>query len=265
MISNYTKENAIKSYCINTQKIKNFIHLNDLKKLKKYCIVSYSNNYDYILNKTKLILKKLANKYKRGPEFYYKKIISDIIDNEPSHLVASFKEYLIYGDFSEFLKGYFNLNEIIKFLPLIFEYYHSSTVIYPNYVTFEEKKYIYKNIKKKQKIINIQQEQEELDEKINKKKLEKEKQKNNDIISYESDNTNKSDILTPHVINSILNQTNTSNNIKLFGVNSTNNTNVELADFIKKLKNEEKKICLNNKNIKNRNKHMISIHNSLLS
>ena len=231
--------------------------MNDLKKLKKYSIVSYSNNYDYISNQTKIILKKLANKYKRGPEFYYKKIISDIIDNEPSHLVASFKEYLIYG---EFLKDYFYLNEIIKFLPLIFEYYHSSTVIYPNYVTFEEKKYIYKNIKKKQQIINIQQEQEELDEIINKKKLKKEKQKNNDIISYESDNTGKSDIFTPHIINSILNQTNTSNNIKLFGVNFTNNTSEELADFIEKLKNEEKKISLKNKNLKNRNKHIISIH-----
>ena len=260
MISNNLKENTTKSYCINTQKNKNFIHLNDLKKLKKYSIVSYSNNYDYISNQTKIILKKLANKYKRGPEFYYKKIISDIIDNEPSHLVASFKEYLIYGDFSEFLKDYFYLNEIIKFLPLIFEYYHSSTVIYPNYVTFEEKKYIYKNIKKKQQIINIQQEQEELDEIINKKKLKKEKQKNNDIISYESDNTGKSDIFTPHIINSILNQTNTSNNIKLFGVNFTNNTSEELADFIEKLKNEEKKISLKNKNLKNRNKHIISIH-----
>ena len=177
MINNKTKENIIKSYSINSQKIKNLIHLNDLKKLKKYSIVSYSNNYEYILQQTKLILKKLAHKYNRGPEFYYKKVISDIIDNEPSHLVASFKEYLIFGDYSEFLQGYFNLSEIFKFLPLIFDYYHSSTVIFPNYVTLEEKKYIYKNIKKKQQIINIQQEQEELDEKIKKKKIEKKNKK----------------------------------------------------------------------------------------
>ena len=261
MINNKTKENIIKSYSINSQKIKNLIHLNDLKKLKKYSIVTYSNNYEYILQQTKLILKKLAHKYNRGPEFYYKKVISDIIDNEPSHLVASFKEYLIFGDYSEFLQGYFNLSEVFKFLPLIFDYYHSSTVIFPNYVTLEEKKYIYKNIKKKQQIINIQQEQEELDEKIKKKKIEKKKTKNNnDIISYESDNTSESDVLTPHVLNSILNQTNTSNNIKLFGVNTTNNTSKELIDFIEKLKNEEKKICLKNKNQKNKNKHMIAIH-----
>ena len=165
MINNKSKDNIIKSHPINAQKIKNLIHLNDLKKLKKYSIVNSTTSNDYIFNQTKLIMKKLANKYNRGSEFYYKKIITDIIDNESSHLVAVFKEYLIYGDYSEFLQGYFHLKEIIKFLPLIFEYYDSSTVIFPNYVILEEKKYIYKNIQKKQKIINIQQEQEEIDKK----------------------------------------------------------------------------------------------------
>jgi hypothetical protein len=260
MIKNLIKDSTIKSRPINSQKIKNLIHLNDLKKLKKYSLSINSNNNDYFSIQKKLIFKKLANKYFRGPDYYYKKVISDIIDNEPSHLVASFKEYLIMGDFSEFLQGYFNLKEIIKFLPLIFEYYHCSTVIFPNYVNLEEKKYIYKNIQKKQKIINIQQEQEEIDEKIKKKKLEKEKRKKNDIINYESDSTSKSDIITTHALNSILNQTNTSNNRNLFGINTNNNTREEIVEFIEKLKNEEKKINLKNQNQKNRNRHMIAIH-----
>ena len=260
MIKNLIKDSTIKSRPINSQKIKNLIHLNDLKKLKKYSLSTNSNNNDYFSIQKKLIFKKLANKYFRGPDYYYKKVISDIIDNEPSHLVASFKEYLIMGDFSEFLQGYFNLKEVIKFLPLIFEYYHCSTVIFPNYVNLEEKKYIYKNIQKKQKIINIQQEQEEIDEKIKKKKLEKEKRKKNDIINYESDSTSKSDIITTHALNSILNQTNTSNNRNLFGINTNNNTREEIVEFIEKLKNEEKKINLKNQNQKNRNRHMIAIH-----
>lgn len=260
MIKNIIKDSTIKSHPINSQKIKNLIHLNDLKKLKKYSVSSNTNNNDYFYIQKKLIFKKLANKYFRGPDYYYKKIITDIIDNEPSHLVASFKEYLIIGDFSEFLQGYFNLKEVIKFLPLIFEYYHCSTVIFPNYVNLEEKKYIYKNIQKKQKIINIQQEQEEIDEKIRKKKLEKEKRKKNDIINYDSDSTSKSDIITTHALNSILNQTNTSNNKNLFGINTNNNTREEIVEFIEKLKNEEKKINLKNQNLKNRNKHMIAIH-----
>jgi hypothetical protein len=163
MIKNKYKE-IIKTHPFNTKKIKNLIHLNDLKKLKKYSITNH-NNSNYITQQTKYIMRKLANKYNRNPEYYYRKIIADIIDNESSHLVASFKEYLIYGDYSEFLQGYFQMKDVIRFLPLIFDYYHSSTVIFPNYVALEEKKYIYKNIQKKQQIINIQQEQEEIDKK----------------------------------------------------------------------------------------------------
>ena len=265
MKKNKLKDNSFKSHQINSQKIKNLIHLNDLKKLKKYSVIN-SNSYDnYILRQNKLILKKLAKKYNRGIEFYRKKVISDIIDNETTHLVASFKEFLIYGDYSEFLQGYFHAREIKKFLPLIFDYYHSSTVIFPNYVILEEKKYIYKNIQKKQQIINVQQEQEEMEN--NKKKKEKEEEKlkldDDDNINFDSDSTSKSEILTSHALNSILNQTNTSNNIKLFGLNKNSNTSEDLVKFIEKLNNEEKKVSIKNKSnskIKNRNKHIISIH-----
>ena len=265
MKKNKLKDSSIKSHQINSQKIKNLIHLKDLKKLKKYSIIN-SNSYDnYILRQNKLILKKLAKKYNRGIEFYRKKIIADILDNEATHMVASFKEFLIYGDYSEFLQGYFQIREIRKFLPLIFDYYHSSTVIFPNYVILDEKKYIYKNIQKKQQIINIQQEQEEMEN--NKKNKEKDEEKlkigDDDNINFDSDSTSKSDILTSHALNSILNQTNTSNNIKLFGLNKNSNTSEDLVKFIEKLNNEEKKVSIknksNNKN-KNRNKHIISIH-----
>ena len=269
MIKNKLKDSSLISHPINSQKIKNLIHLNDLKKLKKYSVLNTTNNYNiYIMQKLKLILKKLSKKYNRGPEYYRRKVITDIIENESTHLVATFKEFLIYEDDSEFLQGYFEKEEIKKFLPLIFRYYISSTVIFPNYVLLEEKKYIYKNIQKKQQIINDQQEQEELEKK--KKNKEKEKEKiddydNNININFESDLTSKSDILTSHVLNSILNQTNTSNNIKLFGLNSSNNTSEDLMKFIEKLNNEEKNVNLkknknNNNNNKNRNKHLISIY-----
>jgi len=265
MKKNKLKDNSIKSHQINSQKIKNLIHLNDLKKLKKYSMINSSSYDNYILRQNKLILKKLAKKYNRGIEFYRKKIITDIIDNETTHLVASFKEFLIFGDYSEFLQGYFQIREIKKFLPLIFDYYHSSTVIFPNYVILEEKKYIYKNIQKKQQIINIQQEQEEMEN--NKKNKEKNEEKlkieDDDNINFDSDSTSKSNILTSHALNSILNQTNTSNNIKLFGLNKNSNTSEDLVKFIEKINNEEKKISIKNKSSnknKYRNKHIISIH-----
>ena len=141
MIKNKLKDSSLISHPINTQKIKNLIHLDDLKKLKKYSVLNTTNNYNnYILLQLKLILKKLAKKYNRGAEYYRRKVITDIIENESTHLVASFKEFLIYGDYSEFLQGYFEKKEIKKFLPLIFGYYISSTVIFPNYVLLEEKK-----------------------------------------------------------------------------------------------------------------------------
>ena len=37
-------------------------------------------------------------------DFYNVKIINDIIYNEPTNIVAVFKDYLIYDDLSEFMK-----------------------------------------------------------------------------------------------------------------------------------------------------------------
>lgn len=53
--------------------------------------------------------KKLANKliikiHNSDKETLYKKIANDIVYNEKSHVVAVFKDYLIYDDSSEFLK-----------------------------------------------------------------------------------------------------------------------------------------------------------------
>ena len=262
MKNNKLKDNIIISYQINTQKIKNLIHLNDLKKLKKFSQNKLTNYDSYITFQSNYIFKKLARKYHRGAEYYRKKVISDIIDNEATHLVATFKDFLIFGDYSEFLQGYFHKNEIQRFLPLIFDYYHTSTVIFPNYVVLDEKKYIYKNIQKKQQIINIQQDQEEKEQKKKNKQKQKEKNDDNDNINFDSDLTSKSDILTSHALNSILNQTNTSNNRKLFGLNRNRNNSAseEINDFIEKLKNEEKKINIKNKSIKNKTNHIISIY-----
>jgi len=82
---------------------------------------------------------------------YNTKVIDQIIHNESTHVVAEFKEYLIKGDTSEFLMQYYKKKEIYNLLPKIFECYISCSVIFPNYVTLPESKYIYKNIKKKTK------------------------------------------------------------------------------------------------------------------
>ena len=158
-------------------------------------------------NRGSKLIAELINNSMDDLEFYRKKIITDIIDNEATHMVALFKEFLIYGDYSEFLQGYFHAREIKKFLPLIFDYYHSSTVIFPNYVILEEKKYIYKNIQKKQIVIDVQQDQEEKAEKIKK-----------GIIKIEEDDV----VFTSKAIYSILDQTDTSNIRGFFGLKHKN-------------------------------------------
>ena len=68
---NKIKVNVIKYHPFNYQKIKNIINLKVLKKNKKNNINKNFDKENYIVNKTKLIFKKLAKKYNKNPEFYY--------------------------------------------------------------------------------------------------------------------------------------------------------------------------------------------------
>lgn len=86
------------------------------------------------------------------------KLINDIIYNEDANLVALFKDKLIEDDLSEFLRRFYTQIEIVPRFHRITEYYNECSKIFPNYTTIQESKYIYKNIKRKQKLINNQQE-----------------------------------------------------------------------------------------------------------
>ena len=136
------------------------------------------------------------------------------------------------------------MKEIRKYLPKIFHYYESCSVIFPNYVVLHESKYIYKNIQKKQKVIDIQQEQEE--------KLEKMK---SGLINIKDDvGKNSDNLFNTKAINSILGQTNTSNINKIFGIDNKNekeNDNSEdmINNFINEIEKDEKKFYKKNINL----------------
>ena len=158
----------------------------------------------------KKIHKYFIDLYYHDEDFYYIKVIDDIINNYDTHLVAEFKDYLIMGDDSEFLQKKYNMKECKKYLPTLFDYYKSCSVIFPNYVILQENKYIFKNIRKKQKVIDNQQEQDDKMEKI----------KNGEI------NLDENEVFfNTKAFNSILNQTNTSNVKIFFGINSKNKIN----------------------------------------
>lgn len=114
-----------------------------------------------LINIEKSIYKQFKSRYSNEKDFYNKKIINEIITNETAHIVALFKDYLITDDISEFLHCYYKLPEALGKLPKIFDYYESCSMIFPNYVILHEKKYICKNIQRKQRIIDIQQVQDE--------------------------------------------------------------------------------------------------------
>lgn len=101
-----------------------------------------------------VIKENLNKKYMTSKDFYNVKIINDIIYNEPTHTVAVFKDYLIYDDLSEFMKRYYTFAEGLTRLPKICGFYEKYSKVFPNYVNLPENKFMYKNIEKKQKVID---------------------------------------------------------------------------------------------------------------
>ena len=82
-------------------------------------------------------------------------IINNIVYHENFSYSSIIKDYLISDDLSEFLK---------LRLPKFYEYYETYSRIYPNYTSLPEAKFIYKNIHKKQKMIDLQKAMEESQE-----------------------------------------------------------------------------------------------------
>ena len=232
IISQYKSENMLK------------------KKKKRINNCPIKNNFNTIFNIEKMIYSSFKKTYSNDKDFYNIKIINDIITNENSHAVAEFKDYLIKGDDSEFLQRLYLLKESIDLIPKISEYYENCSIIFPNYVILPESKYIYKNIQRKQRIIDHQQ---DINDELKKKNFKKK-----EIKSLKNKNDNDDIVFDDKVIDSILNQTDTSNMKKIFGLNnnesdsSNNFTMDKILLMIDKAENEI--INLNNKKIKIQNK-----------
>ena len=182
---------------------------------KNYAVVNSSLSISNIITQTKVtkksILKKIYKlfnkKYSKLPESYDINIIDNIIYNEKSHIVATFKDCLISDDIGEFLKRFYKKNESAIRLPKFYEYYDLYSKIFPNYTAFEEGKYLYLNIQRKQRMIDLIE------------KMELEKKKNEEKShSYGSDSESKENVFNTDVINSILNGTNNESINYLFDI-----------------------------------------------
>lgn len=104
----------------------------------------------------KFVHKNLEEKYTTSLEFYNVKIINDIMYNEKVKVVCMFKDYLIYDDLTEFLKRSYTFPEAIIRLSKIYEFYEAYSQVFPNYISLSSRKHMYKNIERKQRLIEAQ-------------------------------------------------------------------------------------------------------------
>ena len=123
------------------------------------------------------VMKWNLEKYNSSPLFYQKFQILLLMENANTHLVSIFKDYLLYDDTTEFFKEYYYKKDIYERLKTIFDYYESSSYLFPNYTAINEGKYIYRNIIKKQNLIDyledLEDKKKEKEEKKAKKKYKK--------------------------------------------------------------------------------------------
>ena len=208
--------------------------------------MKYRNEYYNLLIKfEKYSHKKLFIHYNISSNEYNKNLISSIIYNEKLHIVSCFKEFLIFYDPGEFLANFYKLNDSQNKIKTYSEFYSLNSRIFPNYILLSESKYIFNNIKKKQKLLDNMEDNNNYMKNNNNNENSQDMMINysdiNNAVSLQlnnhSHNSNFSTIFTPSIVNSIINDFDAS--IK----NDDNNSNISKVNFI---------IDNINKNLKNK-------------
>ena len=184
----------------------------------------------------KLSRKILYKKYTYG-KYSVKKIFTNyLIFNVKCHFSLIYKEFTILNNNKEFIRNTYSMNEISYLLKKILELYCLYSRIYPNYIILKENKFIYKNIRKKQKMID-------------------EKNKSNNI---QNNNISKDNELFTLSVRKEIKEFQDNSNNNIFNLNKNNN-NSEYSQksynsrkindnwvLISNISNQEKKNDLNN-------------------
>ena len=127
--------------------------------------------------------KKLISKYNSFENSYTLVCINNLIYTENCHIVARFKDFLYYDDDTEFLNKFFSKNDQKKILSKVFHFYSKYCKVFPNYMILPENEFLYRNLRKKQKLIDqfneIKKEEEE-----NRKHLKLNKKNENNYIIF---------------------------------------------------------------------------------
>jgi hypothetical protein len=110
---------------------------------------------------TKRVITTTLNKYNSTPDKFYAKITNDIIYDEKKHLVCLFKDYLLWDEYSDFLKRFYMLDESTQRIPGYCSYYSKYSIMRPVYFRFNSSHIMYKNFKKHRKYFELIEENEE--------------------------------------------------------------------------------------------------------
>ena len=206
----------------------------------------------------KICYSKLYNNYSTSLTNFNKLIISNIIYNNKLHIVSSFKEFLIYYDPGDFLAQFYKKKESRKKLKTYCEFYTLNSRIFPNYTLLPESKYIFNNIKKKQKLLDILEENYNLNNNESSRYVIRNYSDiNNNNRSLQLNRTQSSylsTIFTPSIVNSILNEKDNSSKNN----DNSNISNINfIIDNINKNQKKNNKLLIyktpKNKNIFNKN------------
>ena len=216
-INNIKSEKYLSSYLSESnksfqEKKQRYYYL--FKKGDKYLLKKKKNKENNIKN---LIKKKVSNiskieshikflfnyKYTKTLE-YDNIIINRLIYDIDSKITTNFKENLLLYDNNEFIYKFYEKNKCKQSLKKLINYYDLNNIIYPNYIPLYEGNYIFNNIGQKQKIID---------------RLERYKNKE---INEKNNVDEEENILNSNVVESILNQTNTSETKRIFGIKDDN-------------------------------------------
>ena len=100
----------------------------------------------------KLLLQQHRAQFEAFTEF---KTVNDLIYNEPTNVVALFKDYLIYDDINEFLKRRYSKPESKQRIPRLADFYTQTSAVVPNYFGLGsgESKLLFKNIHRKNRLM----------------------------------------------------------------------------------------------------------------
>ena len=102
----------------------------------------------------RLAFKRRAVEYRTTTANYCLKLINEIIYNDSSQLVCSFKDYLLREDDTDFVQKFLCSTQVASKLKNLLNFYATSALIFPSYTKLPEQKYIYKNIERKNNLLN---------------------------------------------------------------------------------------------------------------